>query len=426
MSNRRISIVAAHLCLAFGLSAPALAVTEVDFYHQLDHVRAEKLAGLIAQFNSQNKDYRITLIQKAAGGEPAVLNLATPENMEKFSESRAKFRPLYRVMAEAREKLDSKQFSPELRMDVADAKGNMVALPLAMATPVLYYNKNAFRMAGLDPNKPPKTWWDVQDAAGKLRDAGLTCPYTTSWPSWIHIDNTSALNGSELSNAKGQLTFNGLIQVKHVALLASWYKTSYFKYFGRRDEADRHFAAGECGMLTSGSAIAASLRQNPSLDIGVAPLPYYDDAYGAPQSTLADGGSLWIGEGKKPAEYKAAAAFVKFVLAPETQVEITRLGGYLPMTPAARAVASSKLLSVDLAGLNVAYAQLKKDSTAHPVRVSQIEPLRIIVDEEMESAWEGKKPAKEAMDTAVLRGNAMLAKVAAAETETKLAARRKK
>lgn len=425
--NHLVSLFAG-LGLAFAAAGavPAFAVTEVDFNHSLDGARAEKLAALVDQFNRQSKDYRINLVHKDGDGATAVLNLATPETAAGFSDNLSRFKPLYQVMAQAHEKFDAKLFAPELRVDVADAKGNLMALPLAMSTPVLYYNKTAFRRAGLDPNKPPKTWWEVQDAAGKLLDSGMRCPYTTSWLSWVHIDNTAALNGGETTTSKGQLAFNGLIQVKHIALLATWYKSTYFKYYGRRDEADRHFAVGECGMLTSSSALAASLRKgSPDLDIGVAPLPYYDDAYGAPQHTLADGASLWIGEGRKPAEYKAAAAFVKFLLAPEVQVEISQIGGYLPMTPVARAAAGSKLLADDLAGLNVAYAQLKKDGAAYPVRVSNLASVRSIVEDELEAVWEGRKPAKEALDTAVLRGNVLMAKAAPAH-EVKVALRRKK
>lgn len=409
MSRRRFAPLVAVLLLCQGLPAAAQALTEVDFSHQLDSARAAKLARLVDRFNGQSKDYRVRLVQQTSAGAPAVLNLATPDNILDFASRKGSFRPLHKVMAASRERFDGKQFAPELRVRVADAKGNLNALPLAMSTPVLYYNKSAFRQAGLDPDRPPKTWWDVQHAAGKLFDAGMRCPYTSSWPAWVHIDNTTVLNGGELVGPKGNtLAFNGLVQVKHIALLASWHKSFYFKYFGRRDEADRHFAAGECGMLTSGSAVAASLRESPALDVGVAPLPYYDDVYGAPQHTLADGASLWIGEGKKPAEYKAAAKFVSYLVTPEMQVEVTRMGGYLPMTPVARAAAGSQLLAADLDGLKVAYAQLKQGGAAHPLRVSQIEAVRLIVDEELEAVWDGRKPAKEALDTAVARGNAVL------------------
>jgi sn-glycerol 3-phosphate transport system substrate-binding protein len=137
-------------------------------------------------------------------------------------------------------------------------------------------------------------------------------------------------------------------------------------------------------------------------------LPYHDDVRNTPQHTLADGASLWVGAGKKPIEYKGVARFVSFLLGPETQVELTAAGGFLPMTPVARAAGRSRLLKADMAGLDVAYAQLQGKGPLRALRVSQIEPVRIIVEEELEAVWADKKPAKEALDTAVLRGNAAL------------------
>jgi sn-glycerol 3-phosphate transport system substrate-binding protein len=224
----------------------------------------------------------------------------------------------------------------------------------------------------------------------------------------VHVDNLSAWNGGEVSDAKGKLTFNGLLQIKHVAMLATWHKSKYFSYFGRRDEADRRFANGDCAMLTSTSAILSRLAENKSLDYGVAPLPYHDDVQGAPARTLADGASLWVGSGLKPAESKAVASFVNFVLGPETQINLTLAGGYLPMTPVARAAASSKLLKGDLAVQQVAYAELQGKPVVPTVRVSQVEPVRVIVEEELETVWANKKPAKEALDDAVARGNSVL------------------
>lgn len=398
----------AALLLALGLAGPAAAVTEIELSHQLGRASAEKLGHLVEHFNNQSKDYKVRLVTRAEGAPPATLNLATREDVAEFATRKGHFRPLHQVMTDAKEKFDPALFAPELRVSVTDGKGKLVALPVAMTTPVLFYNKAAFRKAGLNPDQPPRTWWQVQDAAGKLRDAGITCPYTSSWPAWVHIDNLSALNAGDVVGPKGQLAFNGYVQVKHIALLASWHKSFYFIYFGRRNEADLHFAAGECGMLTSNVSLAAVLRDAPAIEFGVAPLPYYDDVRGAPQHTLADGTSLWIGEGRKPLEYKAAAKFVSFLMAPEMQVELTKMGGYLPMTPVARAVADSKLLAGDLVGMKVAYAQLKGEGATHPLRVSQIDPVRIIVEEELEAVWADKKPAKEALDTAVARGNIAL------------------
>ena len=408
MSSRKLLPVLAAVSLLFGSFGTVQARTQIDFSHQLDEALAERLETLVERFNGQQKDYQLRLVRRVEGEAPADLNLVTREEQARFVANRAKFKPLYEVMREAKEPLDSDKLAPELRVGISDAKGKLFALPVALSTPVLYYNKAAFRKAGLDPETPPKTWWEVQLAADKLFDAGSRCPYTTSWPAWVHIDNLSALNGTEVADAKGRLNFNGLVQIKHVALLSSWYKSKFFAYFGRRDEADHRFAAGECGMLTSTSSLYASLRDNPAFETGVAPLPYYDDVRGAPQQTLADGASLWIGAGKKPAEYKGIARFVSFLMGAEFQVELTRAGGFLPMTPVARAAAKSKLLKADMAGLDVAYAQLQGKGTLRALRVSQIEPVRIIVEEELEAVWANKKPAKEALDTAVLRGNAVM------------------
>jgi sn-glycerol 3-phosphate transport system substrate-binding protein len=409
---RLLKIVPAMFALALAapvFAAPTHARIEIEFSHQLDEERAERLEKLVDRFNAQQKDYQLKLVRRIAGNNlPNDINLATRDDLARFTANKAKFKPLYEVMRDAKEPLDSAKLSPEMRVGISDAKGKLFALPVALSTPVLYFNKASFRKAGLDPENPPKTWHEVQLAADKLYDAGSHCPYTTSWPAWVHIDNVSAWNGGEVSDAKGNLSFNGLVQVKHVAMLATWHKAKFFSYFGRRDEADRRFAAGECGMLTSSSSLFGALHESSTIEAGVAALPYHDDVRDAPQHTLADGASLWIGAGKKAAEYKGVARFVSFLLGPEMQVELTVAGGFLPMTPVARAAATSKLLSADLAGLNVAYRQLQGKGTMRALRVSQIEPVRLIVDEELEAVWANKKPAKEALDNAVLRGNAVL------------------
>ncbi len=92
------------------------------------------------------------------------------------------------------------------------------------------------------------------------------------------------------------------------------------------------------------------------------------------------------------------------------QIEAVRLNGGLPLTPAARAAARSKLLKdEDTKALEVAYTSLKGKGASQVPHVSDIDPVRIIADEELESAWANKKPAKAALDTAVSRGNAVLA-----------------
>jgi len=409
MLLRKFLPTALALALATSMSSLAAAApAEILLSHQLDEERAERVEKVVERFNGSQKDYQVKLVRRVQGEPAKDLNLVTREEQGHYVAAKAAFKPIQQIMTEAGVPFDGSKIAPELRVGLTDAKGGLTALPLALSTPILFINKSAFRKAGLDPDKPPRTWAEVQQAADKLFDAGSQCPYTTSWPAWVHIDNLSALNGVEVADAKGRLVFNGLPQVKHTALLTTWAKARFFIYFGRRDEADRRFAEGECGMLTSSSALFAALNESRKVDTGVAPLPYHDDVQGAPQQTLAGGASLWAAAGRKPAEYKGIAQFVRFLMEPDLQVQFTAASGFLPMTAAARAAAGSKLLQPDVAGLNIAYRQLQGPAALRTIRVSEIEKVRIIVEEELEAAWSGKTPAKEALDIAVQRGNLVM------------------
>ncbi len=405
---------------ALALPLPALAArppapapvpaapTTIELAHRLDEERAERLEPLIEHFNGQQRFVHIRLVRRVDGEAPKQINLVTREEQAHFVANKAKFKPLYELMREAKEPLDAKAFSPELRSGVFDAKGQPFALPLAFSTPVLYVNKAILRKAGLDPEAPPKSWAQMQDAAGKLFVAGVRCIYTTSWPASTFIDNVSAWDGAETSDSRGRLSFNGLVQIKHLAMMTTWYKAKYFSYFGRRDEADRRFANGECAMLTSNSSLFASLVENKALEVGVSAFPHHDDVHGSPHNTLADGASLWVASGLKPAETKGVAKFISYVLGPEVQVKLTLAGGFLPITPVARAAASSQVLKGDLLALQVAYEQLRGKASSPALRPAQIEPVRTIIEDEMEAVWANRKPAKEALDQAVERGNAVL------------------
>ncbi len=413
--SRIFMLLAGVLVAAQAAAAPAPAapgVARIELSHQLEEERAARLEPLVEAFNSQNKDVQVSLVRRVEGDAPRHLNLVNREDHARLVASKVRFRPIHEIMREAKQPIDASRLSPELREGMLDSKGQVAGLPVAFATPVLYINREAFRKAGLNPDAPPKSWAEVQDTAGKLFVSGSVCPFTTSWPAWVHVDNMSAWNGADVSDSKGQLAINGLVQIKHVAMLATWHKAKYFSYFGRRDEADRRFASGECAMLTSSSWLYSSLNEQKAVDFGVAQLPYHDDVYGAPKNTLADGLSLWAGQGLKRDETRAVARFVNYILGPEVQLQMTVAGGFLPMTSVARAAAGSKLLKGEVAALQISYGQLQGRAMTPPLRVSQTDRVRLIVEEELEAVWENRKPAKEALDHAVRRGNAVMAPVA--------------
>lgn len=382
------------------------AVTEVVLSHQLTEKNAERLSVLVEQFNAQQKSVSVRLVQAEANGKPTLLNLATSGTVANFLADKSRFKPLHQLMRENREKLPSDISSDLL---VGEKAGKLMALPIAFSTPVLFFNKGMFRQAGLDPDKPPRTWRELQDAAGALIEKGMYCPYTSSWPVWVHIDNVSSVSGVPVVDGKGNLVFNGLIQVKHLAMLSTWHEAGYFQTFGRTNEADAHFFKGECAMLTTDSSAHSFLRDAPGIELGVAPLPNHADVYGGGQKhTLAGGASIWVGAGFKAQEYKAAARFIGFLLTPEIQLELVRSGGFLPLTTAARKASKSALLKDEEQLLDVASTSLQGKGASNSLRVSNLDPVRIILEEELERLWVKEKPAKEVLDVAVSRGNAVL------------------
>ena len=383
--------------------------SELEFAHTLGPANASKLQVLVDRFNVQSAS-KIRLVHLESTGKPKALNLATPSVVAGFVSQKSSFKPIYQAMAESGQKLDTQQLSPDLLVAELGGGKQPVALPLAFSTAVLFYDKAAFVKAGLDPESPPKTWQEMQTAAGKLADAGHSCPYTTSWPTWVHIDNMSALAGEPVvANTKQkELGFNGLPQVRHIARLSAWYKADYFKVFGTRDEADQHFAKRECAMLTSNSWIQSWLRDVPGLELGIAPLPHDEDVYGGRRHTLVDGSSLWVGSGYSKQEYQTVAKFVKFLLAPDIQIEMARVGNFIPLTKTARSALQSRLFRDEQQTQTVISNSLNGQGAGQGIRLGSIEPVRAIIEEELNAVWSNTKPAKTALDDAVIRSNALL------------------
>src|ERR1043165_142013 len=109
--------------------------------------------------------------------------------------------PVFELMRDQSETFSPDAYLPAVTGYYSDVAGNMLSFPFNVSTPILYYNKDLFRSAGLDPETAPKTWPEVGAAAKKLRAAGAPCGFTTSWPSWINVENFSAFHNVPLSTS---------------------------------------------------------------------------------------------------------------------------------------------------------------------------------------------------------------------------------
>ena len=404
--NRDLKISILGLAIAL-LAGSAFARTDIKLAHQLEGQHEVELQQLISRFNQSQGDVEIHAVKQPVGAKPAILNLSTRADLIKYLSNPKGYVSVEKLLADNKVAFNPKDIAEPLRASVT-VNNQVQALPLAFTTPLLFWNKDKFRDAGLSDSTPPKTWEEMQDMAGKLVNSNAKCAYTTSWPVWVHIDNLSAWAGAPTVSG-GKLAFNGLIQVRHLARLNSWAKTDYFTNYGQNNEADAHFINGECGMITTNAEIVSELQAKKKFDFGVAPLPIIDDNSSTPFGTLASGAALWVSQGYTPDQVKAAAKFLAYTLTPDTQLTIARQGGYIPLTPAAQVGAQGWLLRNDVSAQDLALANVTKPlAPSTGVGWISFNPqLRKIVGDEMDAALTGKKSAKAALDNAVSKGQSV-------------------
>jgi sn-glycerol 3-phosphate transport system substrate-binding protein len=431
MKIKKLCLALTAVC-AFGAGS-AQAATEIQWWHSMTGALNDRVVEIATKFNDSQADYKVVPVFKGTYPESMTAAVAAfrsgkaPHILQVFEVGTATMmagtkaiKPVYEVMAQAGEKFDTNAYMPAVASYYSDTQGRMLSMPFNSSTPVFFYNKDAFKKAGLDPNKPPKTWDEAQEAALKLRDAGVPCSFTTGWQSWVQLETMSAWHNQEFASKQNgfgghdaKLSFNTQLMIRHIAKLDSWVNSRLFTYAGRRNEPEAKFYAGDCAMLTSSSAAYANIKRNAKFEFGVAPLPYYDDVRGAPQNTIIGGASLWVMAGHKPDEYKGVAKFFTFLSSPEVQADWHQKTGYVPITKAAYELTKKQGYYDANPGTDVAIQELllknpTKDSKG--IRLGNFVQIRDIIDEELEAVWAQKKGPKQALDDAATRGDAELRK----------------
>ncbi|WP_241559773.1 sn-glycerol-3-phosphate ABC transporter substrate-binding protein UgpB [Hydrogenophaga sp. NH-16] len=422
--------------LVFGFSSNAQAQTEIQWWHSMTGGLNDWVTDLANGFNASQKDYKVIPTYKGtydetmpaavaafrAGNAPHILQVYEVGTATMMA-AKSAIVPVGKVLADAGYKFNPQAYIPAVVGYYTAPNGQMLSFPLNSSTTVFNYNKDAFRKAGLDPEKPPQTWPEVVLAAAKLKAAGVSCPFTTSWQGWTQLESFStwhntefATKGNGFGGTSARLNFNSPLHVRHIENLANMAKQGLFVYRGRGNAADAPFYSGECAMATASSSTYATIKKNAKFDFGIAPLPYYPDVAGAPQNTVIGGASLWVMAGKKPDEYKGVAAFFNYLTNAEIQAKSHQRTGYLPITMASFEATEKSGFYKQNPGTDVAVNQMIRKTTdkSRGIRLGNFVQIRAIEDEELEQVWAGKKTAKEALDSAVKRGNELLVRFEAA------------
>ncbi len=416
----------------FALAASqALAATEIQWWHAMGGRLGEKVNEIAAGFNSKQSRYKLVAVYKGnyadtmTAGIAAFRSKTQPHILQVFEVGTATMmaaegaiKPVYKLMSDAGEIFTPDAYLSTVTGYYTSPEGKMLSMPFNSSTPVLYYNVDAFRKAGLDANKPPRTWPQVADYARKLIKAGYKCGFSTAWISWVHIENMSAWHntpvGTKANGFEGMDTtylLNGPLQVKHIQQLADWQKQRIFVYGGRRNLGNAKFVSGECPMYTESSAGYAGFKKGAKFEFRTSMLPYWPDQSGAPQNTIIGGASLWVLNGHSDAEYEGVARFFSYLSSPEVQADWHQFTGYLPITHAAYTLTKGQGFYAKNPGTETALLQMtlnKPTANSRGLRFGSYVQMRGIIYNELEAIFNNKKTAQEGLNDAVKAGNKLL------------------
>ena len=416
--------------LLSGASLPALAATEIQWWHAMTGANNDLIVKLSNDFNAAQSDYKVTPVYKGGYADTMNAGIAAfragqaPHILQVFEVGTATMmaakgavKPVYQLMAESGEKFDPKAYLTTITGYYSTLKGEMLSFPFNSSSMVMWLNKDALEKGGVDPAKL-QTWPEVFEAAKKLHATSPTCGFSNAWAPWAIVEQFSAWHnvpiGTKANGLDGfdtQLKFNSPLHVKFLSTLAELQKDKTYDYSGRANSGEGRFTSGECPIFLTSIGFYGNVKANAKFAYTAAPMPYYPDVPGAPQNSIIGGASLWVMGGKSAEEYKGVAKFLSFLSETDRQIELHKKSGYLPITKAAYAKVKAEGFYKENPILEVPLLELtNKEPTENSrgLRFGNMVQMRDVWSEEIEQALAGKKTAKQALDDAVARGDAML------------------
>ena len=319
----------------------------IDFWHTMSAANQDTLKSLVDRFNSSQNDVRVNLVYQGNAEDILTKLLATlgTNNVPAVAQLLDVYTQLMVDSGEIvpvqnfidREDYDLSDYEPRA-VEYYTLQGKLQSMPFNVSTNILFYNKNAFRDAGLDPEKPPATLDEVRQYSEKLLrrdDAGnvVRSGIALDVGPW-YLENMLVMHGDLYADnengREGRVTEVLFNQEPGKEFLRWWrdmIRDNLAVNTGRNPSGVDNLLAigsGRAAMTISTSAALRSVisvlesGQQPTVDLGVAPLPGLEGSIAGPP--VGDS-SLWIMKGRPEAEQEAAWKLIKYLMEPEQQAE---------------------------------------------------------------------------------------------------------
>ena len=285
-------------------------------------------------------------------------------------------------------------------MENSQTGGKTWGIPFQRSTIVLYYNKEMFKDAGLDPNRPPATWKEMaehaqkltkRDASGKVTQWGVQIP-SSGFPYWLFQGLTTE-NDVQLMNAAGTETYYDKPAV--IEALQYWMDlTSKYKVHPEGivewGTTPKDFFERKVAMIWTTTGNLTNVKNNAKFDFGVAMLPA-NKRRGSPTG----GGNFYLFKQAKPEQQAAAFKFIKWITSPARAAQWGIDTGYVAVRPDAWATPVMRKYVAEFPPAAVARDQLQyavaELSTHDNQRVTKA------LNDGLQAGLTGTKSAEQAM-----------------------------
>ncbi len=418
MFRKAVLGVAAAGCLLY--AGAVQAKTELTMYYPVavGGPLTKIVDGMVVDFMKENPDIKVNAIYAGnyndarikalaalKSGKPAQLSVMFSIDIYDLIEQDA-IVAFDDIVETAEEKAWLQSFYPSL-MENGRTMGKTWGVPFQRSTIVMYYNKDAFKSAGLDPNKPPQNWEELASAAKKLTQPdgsrwGIMIP-STGYPYWM-FGALAMQNGQVLMNSDGNETF--FDHPKVVGALQFW------KDLGSKHKVmpagaiewgtlRKNFLEGRTAMMWHSTGNLTAVKKNANFDFGVAMLPA-----SAQRGTPTGGGNFYIFKKTTPAERKASMKLIRFMTSPERAAEWSKKTGYIGISPDAYNTPTLQEYVKTFPPAAVARDQLQF-ATAE-LSTFQTGRVRKLLDDAIQSALTGAKEPAEALADAQAQAKTLL------------------
>ena len=408
----------------FAIISPARADTELTFYYPIavGGPLTKVIDGLAAQFEKENPgikvhpiyagnydDARIKALAALKAGQPAQLSVLFSIDIYELLEQDV-IVAWDDIATSAADKAWLKSFYPAL-MANGTYKGKVYGIPFQRSTIVMYWNKDAFKEAGLNPDKAPASWNEMtqmaaklvkKDASGNVQRWGVMVP-STGYAYWM-FQAFARENGQDLMNKDGNRT-----NYAHPDVVAA---LQYWRDLGAKHKVmpegtvewgtlRQAFTEGKTAIMWHTTGNLTAVKDTAKFPFGVAMLPASKQR-GSPTG----GGNFYIFKKTTPEERKAALAFVKFMTTPERTADWSIATGYVATRPDAYETPKLKEYAAGFPQAVVARDQFKF-ATAE-LSTFQTGRVRKLLDDAIQASLTGGKTPAEALKGAQAEAEKLL------------------